>query len=327
MRTQKYLIGLLLVALFTITINLNAAVTAEKVWDQASLSVTPDEQVSFVQYRINTDTAVNLEKVVVKSVGLARLVFSKIVIRNGFGRVIGEAKPNENDNLTSVPLERMVVLPDMTPFITIQGETASSFASGVAGQSAGLVGVWLFTSEGIIPLAESRTIYTALGSFRTLTSLVVTKIGSSSEIRVGERRFLGGFFIRSINGNLGTQLSINLHVFRGMKEDVQNLVAIALNANGNWYFVPIEKRQEYGDILSNYSFGGNLEFSDGVTLIGIFADVGQSFGGGGTIAVSTTPSQWQTWDTSTGRTPVLSDKTVVGPTIRVAPIQRDGGKG
>lgn len=324
-KTQKYLIGLLYAVLFTFILNLNAAITAEKVWDPPSRFVAPNERVQFVQYRIQTDVAVNIESVTVKSVGAVHLAFEKIVIRNGFGRVIGETKPNSNVNLTIVPIEKTIVLPSMIQFLTLEGESTSSFPSELIERGISVVAIWMFTSDGIVPLEQSPTIYTPSVRSRSPGVLAVSPLGSPSSVQVGERRFLGGFSVNAIGGNIGAQILLNFHVMGGSKEDVRNLTAIALNAKGDWYFLPIAQRWEYGDVLSDYALQGNLEFSGGMTLVGIFADVGQSFSGGGTIAVSATPAKWEAWDISTGTRPVLSNKTVVGPTVRVVPTHGDGG--
>lgn len=323
-RTQKNLIGLLLlVALFTITLNLNAAITAEKVWSPEDHSVTPGERVPFGQYRVTTDTATSIESVTVQSVGSARSVFENIVIRNGFNRVIGKARPEQSNNLTSVILKK-TLLPDEQLFITVEGEAGFTGAN-VFSIGLGLVATELVTSDGVVSLPLSNTRYSASSGSRQISSVTVSRISPSASVRTGERQFLGGFTVSADKGNIAGQIQVGLHAVGGMRDDVKNILAVALNARGDWFIAPVVRRVEYGDTVDDYLVQGNLDLSSGAVLVGIFGDIGSSFSGGGTIAVTTNPSQWQMWDNHTGRTPVLPDKVIVGPTVRVVPVQ--DGKG
>lgn len=321
-KNQRYLTGLLLVALFTITLNLNAAVTAEKVWSPESRSVTPGERVQFGQYRVTTDTATSIESITVQSIGSARLVFENIVIRNGFGRVIGRSRLEQNNNLTSIVLNK-TLLPDEQLFVAVEGDAGST---GINAFSIGLVATELVTSDGVISLPLSSTRYSVSSGSRQISSVTVSRIGPSASVRVGERQFLGGFTVFSDKGKIAGQIQIDLHTIGGMRDDVKNLLVVVLNASGGWFITPVTRRVEYGDMLDEYLVQENLDLSSSPVLVGIFGDIGSSFSGGGTIAVTTNPSQWQMWDTHTGRTPVLPDKNFVGPTIRVMRVQ-DGGKG
>ncbi len=318
--------SVLVLLMFSIlSFNLNAAITVQKIWDPPSLSVSPSERVSCVQYRITTDVAVNIERVEVQHIGQARLVFQTILVRNGHGRVIGHAALDQSANITSIPLEKTVVLPDMDFLLTVEGETASAFPGEAIGRPTRLAPVWLRTSEGLVPLAESDAATFTAKEAPPFGSVIASKIGTNSKVYTGEKRFLGGFAINATSGGeFGAQMRLNLHVLGGNKEDVRNLTAVILYAGGGWQFTSLWKWQEYAEVKDFYTIGETVSASSSITLVGIFADVGQSFSNGGTIAVSTTPSQWDAWST-TGRRPVLSERTVVGPTITV--VSQQGGKG
>ncbi len=323
---MKRILLVLLVSV-VIALNLNAAISVQKVWDPQSLSVSPGEEVACVQYRVTTDTAVNIEGVEIKSSGPVRSVFQKIAVRNGFGRVIGERQPDGNSDNTVVSFENTVVLPGMDFFITVQGQTAPVFTAEVIGQSTRLVPMWLRTSEGFFPLEDSGAAFIPSGK-PSLGSVVTSKIGVNSNVYPGQKRFLGGFAVNAINGEFGGQMEIKLHILGGLKDDVQNITAVILYANGTWQFTQVWKSQEYADTKDFYTIGENLEISSSsVSLVGIFADIGQSFSNGGAVAVSTTLSHWNVWSSITGRRPVLPDRTVVGPTIKVMPQTISGGKG
>lgn len=326
MKIQKYLIGLLLAVLFTIVIvlNCNAAVTVERVWEGSSRSITAGERVQLEQYRITTDAAVNIEGVIIKSTGPVHLVFDNILLRNGFGRVIGKGRPSENDDLTSVILEKTVVLPGMYQFVTLEAESTTSLSPEAARHGVNLSVIEIITSDDAFALSSLNTTYQMLTGRREVGTLSLSRLGTPSTVFVGQMQFLGGFSVTSDSDITGMPI-VGIHVINGTKDDVRNLVALALNAKGEWFFAPIVRQIEFGDLLDRYAIQTNIHFAPGITLIGVFADIGGSFSNnGGSIAVSTTPSEWQVWD-SRGRAPVLSGKTVVGPTIRVQ--QGSGGKG
>lgn len=321
MKNQKYLIGLLFAVLFTFVLNLNAAITVEKVWSPESHSITPGERVPFGQYRVATDTALSIESINVQDTGSGRFVFESIVVRNGFGRVIGKARPDQSNNLTPIVLKK-TLLPNEQLFLSIEGEYGFI---GVDASNVGLVATELITSDGAISLPPSNTRYSALSSTRQISSVTVTRISPSANVYVGERQFLGGFTIVADKGGIAGAIKVNLHAVGGMRDDIKNILAVALNAHGNWFIVPVVRQVEYGDRLDEYNVEGHLDLSSGAVLVGFFGDVGLSFAGEGMIAVTTNPSRWQMWDNRTGRTPALPDKNIVGPTIRV--VRQIEGKG
>lgn len=306
-------------------VSVDAAVSVKKVWEPGSGFVTAGERVSFGQYQITTpDAAVSIDSVAVQGVGAAGSVFKKVIIRNGFGRVIGEAAFDAGG--ATVKLGKMVVLPEMYLFLTIEGEATDNLRT-VPGQSeAGLIPVALHTSWGIVPLEKTNTRYAVVPGERTISNLFITSLGVPSSVAPGPMRFIGGFSASSDVGFVGADIRIELHVFGGPEADVSNIIAVALNANGDWSIVRVNRQWEYSSMLNEYALQGAVLFAPAtVTLIGFFADIGPGFGQGGSVAISATPSQWGAWENNTSRRPVLSEKIIIGPLIHV--VQSGGRKG
>lgn len=318
MKTRNLLV--FCVSLITFTINLSAAVTVRQVWKPDNARISPNERVQFIQLQISTDEAVNLESLNVESVGMAltRSVFGKIAIRNGFDRAIGRAVPVADS--TWITLERTVLLPEAPLFATLEGETLPIFAAENFGQSVMLVVKGVSVSGNEISIATTvgaGATHTVSREPSTVGKLTfVGKVGIPSVIRTGEMRFLGAFLVSpDSTEDISALMNIGVHTTGG-GDNINNLRAVIITPKG-WFLTSLYRSYEY-DRRGDYDWGQYVIFSAGnPTYIGIFGDVGESLNGG-TIAISTTPSEWKSiYGYKSGKLPAVSIKTVVGPTIQV----------
>ncbi len=305
-------------------LNLNAAVTVQKVWTPGGTLIVPNERVQFMQLSISTDEAVSLESIDLES-EMANMVFSHLVVRNSFGRVVGRTAAFSG--ITTVPLlERTILLPEAPLLAEIEGETFPGFVPYALGKTVSVSVKSLNTGGNPIPIEK----LVGTGAIHTVAK-IPSKVGSlpfigrlaiPGQVNVGQSRFIGGFVV----GSDGTEdirglMNIGVHTTGGNEDNIQNLRMAVINSSG-WFLMNFYRSYEYNMRGDNF-LGEYIKFPKGVTFIGIFGDVGESFSNGGNIALSTTPRDWKSvYGYSSGKSPLLQTGTIIGQTVRVTPSIR-----
>ncbi len=324
----------LLVILFTllITSTLNAAVTIKKVWQPGDSTLISGESAQYSQLMVESDDATGIETVRVLVQGVAaNAIFKSVSSKNGYGRTIGKGVPMEGSSVVDIAYERTVLLPKDVLFLSFEGEV-SPFATKVWGAKVNLVVQEVIMTDGrhfSVPeaIGTGATHRVPLESSAVGWIELVEKFGESTSVFPGESRFLGGFVVLTGGENMSALPNIGIHLSGGSEADIRNLQAVVMTTDGKYLLTRLFRYQEPDNKKDDNYLGSYVNFSSGTRCyIGIFGDVGESFGSGtGVVAVSTNPSLWRSpYGYTSGKVPALLNRTIVGPTIR---ILQSGTKG
>src|SRR3989344_340246 len=300
MKNQRYLIVLLLfvAALFTLTVNLTAAISVQKVWQPDSQLAPANTRVSFMQFLLLSDTTERVDGITIQTTGTDVSVYRQSLLENGFGDIVGTIGIRES-NTQFMPLS-LIVKAGEPVYLTLKGDMERIIDSGYSGTIIGtdVVAIWTgATVSGSLPLVGTRhTVNTSL-QVGGITS--TGRKGSHQNITAGENQVLGSIEVTtsSAENMLVYGLPIEIHSTGGDPSRIRNLVAMdqngAIIASSRGTSV---LRKEYGHAMfALYSEKGGIVLPKGTSTIFFKGDTTDAFSRGGTIAVETNPSEWNAY--------------------------------
>lgn len=323
MRTQKYLIGLLLVALFTI--NLNAAIAVRKVWQPEPGLAPQKARLNFLQFMLLSDTTERVDGITIKADTMNSSDYRVFLLENGFGDIVGKINTENNQNTPFMPLS-IIVKAGEPVYLTLQADMGRLISSTYDGTTIGadVIAIWTEAEiSGSFPLVGARHTFNSLriGGINS-----VGRKGPHQNITAGENQVLGSIEVTtSYSENLLMYgLPVDIHSTGGDPTQIKNLVAVDQNGAviaSSQGPLTLRKEYEYAKFVL-YAEKGGIVLSKGTSVISFRGDTTEAFSRGGTIAVATNPSEWNVHGVLYGYKSAVSDLGSVLSATRFVRVPR-----